>query len=128
MPNEYIGTCGRARLPDREAISVELEFGIACLRHRYGTEPSGSWLEVLWHDHDSGSYPTISLVWGEGSLSNKEWQYIERCRKTLTLLDDYIDWDALHSFTENRFTTERRTAGDSWIAAFCGFCGFLSCW
>src|SRR5204863_138324 len=73
MPNEYIGTCGRARLPDREAISVELEFGIACLRHRYGTEPAGSWLEVLWHDHDSGSYPTISLVWGEHFTRRAGW-------------------------------------------------------
>ena len=92
MPNEQIGTCGHAQWPDKEAIQFELEFGIACLRRHCGPEPPGSVLDVVWHEHDLGAYATISLVWeGPGVLFNEDWEYLDRCRKTLAQLDECVD-------------------------------------
>lgn len=94
MPSEVIGTCGNAQWPDREMIVIELEFGIACLRKRCGPEPPGTSLELVWQDHDCGAYATIRLVWGQGSLSDKHWKYIQRCGDTLDKLESYLDWSA----------------------------------
>jgi hypothetical protein len=95
MPCEDIGTCGDAQWPDREAIGFELGFGIACLRRHCGPEPPGCSLDVVWHDHDSGAYATISLVWEEGSLFDEHWAYIERCSELLNQLDSCVDWGTL---------------------------------
>src|SRR5437660_8844392 len=93
MPSEQIGTCGDAQWPDREAIQFELEFGIACLRRHCGPEPPGSLLDVVWHEHDLGAYATISLVWeGPGVLFDEDWEYLDRCSKTLAQLDECVDW------------------------------------
>ena len=82
----------------RESLSdhdIELVFGIACLRRYCGPEPSGASLEIIWPDHDSGSYATMSLVWEQGFLVEEYRDYIERCRKALDQLDDCMDWDVL---------------------------------
>ena len=125
MPSEYVGTCGHGRLPDREAVAAELDFGIACLRRYCGPEPSGCSLEIVWHDHDSGAYPTISLVWAHGSLSPEHWHYIERCGAALDRLNGCVDWDALTVMRSDSKGTPVSIV-DSWIVpAFCGLCGGL---
>ena len=103
MPNEQIGTCGHAQWPDRDAIHFELEFGIACLRRHCGPEPPGSLLDVAWHEHDLGGYAAISLVWeGPGVLFDEDWEYLDRCSKTLAQLDECVDWETLHTIRETR--------------------------
>jgi len=108
MPSEEIGTCGDAQWPDREAIQLELEFGIACLRRHCGPEPEGSSLEVVWHEHDLGAYATISLVWeGPGVLFDEDWEYLGRCSGTLGQLDECVDWEALHTIRQRRATEQK---------------------
>ena len=103
MPNEQIGTCGHAQWPDQDAIQFELEFGIACLRRHCGPEPPGFVLDVVWHEHDLGAYATISLVWeGPGVLFDEDWEYLDRCSKTLAQLDECVDWETLHTLRETR--------------------------
>src|SRR6266498_1798853 len=97
MPTEDIGTCGKAQWPDRELIDFELGFGIACLRRHCGPEPPSTSLEIVWNDHDSGAYATISLVWDGGSLFEEHWKYIERCQEVLDQLDQCVDWQVLHA-------------------------------
>jgi hypothetical protein len=126
MPSEYVGTCGRARHSDREAVATELEFGIACVRRYCGPEPPGCSLEIVWHDHDSGAYPTISLVWAHGSLLPEHWNYIDRCGTVLDRLNDCIDWNALSAVARTDAAGTRAGPVARWIApAFCGFCGGL---
>ncbi len=108
MPSEAVGTCGVAQWPDREQIARELEFGIACLRHHCGPEPPGCSLEVVWHDHDSGAYAEIELVWEQGVLFEEHWKYIERCSEALDQLGTCVDWEALHAMRERR-QSERLT-------------------
>ncbi len=111
MPAESIGTCGVAQSRDRGAIAFELEFGIASLRRHCGPEPPGCSLEIRWHEHDLGEYPTISLMWEEpGSLFEEHWAYIERCREVLDQLDDCVDWEALHAMREKN-PSERLSPG-----------------
>jgi hypothetical protein len=100
MPSEDVGTCGMAQWPDRDAIDSELEFGIACLRRYCGPEPRGTSLDIVWNDHDSGAYATISLVWAQGELWKQHWDYIERCSAALDELNERVDWDAFHAIRE----------------------------
>ena len=114
MPSEQIGTCGDAQWPDREAIQFELEFGIACLRRHCGPEPPGSLLDVVWHEHDLGAYATISLVWeGPGVLFDEDWEYLDRCSKTLAQLDECVDWETLHTIREARAKDREARAKES---------------
>jgi len=114
MPNEQIGTCGHEQWPEQDAIQFELEFGIACLRRHCGPEPPGSLLDVVWHEHDLGAYATISLVWeGPGVLFDEDWEYLDRCSKTLAQLDECVDWETLHTIREARAKDREARAKES---------------
>ena len=35
-------------------------------------------------------------------LFNEDWEYLDRCRKTLAQLDECVDWETLHTIRETR--------------------------
>lgn len=95
MPQESVGCCGGAQWPDRGRIEFELDLGIAFRRLLCGREPPGTTLEVVWHDHDSGQYAEIGLVWEQGALFDREWHYFARCERAFTELNDCVNWEDL---------------------------------
>jgi hypothetical protein len=58
------------------------------------TGPAGSALKVTWHDHDSGQYAEISLVWPSGTPLGLS-HYLEQCDEALAHIDECIDWSRL---------------------------------
>jgi hypothetical protein len=90
-----IGCCGHGQWPDRERIEFELDLDISILRLLCDQEPRGTTLEIIWHEHDSGQYAEICLGWEQGSLDDREWEYITRCERALTDLNESVDWAAL---------------------------------
>jgi len=82
MPVEIIGEVGTPGAT-REWISAECERAIKHLIKVCGEPPMEMELEVLWQEHELGSYPTIVLSWEDG-MRGAPWDYIERCEEALT--------------------------------------------
>ena len=97
MSSESVGSCGNGQMnfDPPERLTFEQRIGISLLRAICGSEPKGTLLDIVWHDHDTGTYPDISLVWEHGSLDKEHWDYINLCESTLMKLDDVLDWDRL---------------------------------
>ena len=44
-------------------------------------------LEIVWQEHELGSYPTIGLVWND-PMRGTPWNYISRCEAALTAFEN----------------------------------------
>src|SRR5690242_3719896 len=99
MPWENVGNCGNAQMPNqREWRLCQLEMGIRYLRCVCGEPPKGYELEVMWHEHDCGDYPTIGVCWGEDEtiFLDAPWEYVEKCRVALQGFDEAISWSKIN--------------------------------
>jgi hypothetical protein len=99
MPWENIGSCGGAQFPpEREWAICQLEMGIRYLQCVCGEPPNGYELGVMWHENDSGDYPTIGISWDieEACSFDPPSEYIERCRLGLQAFDEAISWSEIN--------------------------------
>jgi hypothetical protein len=97
MPWEDIRDFGGGQLPhERDWVVFRLEFGISYLRHVCGSPPPE--FEIRWHEYELCDYPTISLSWEDPFLS-LPWDYIEKCRRVLEILDEAISWSEINPNT-----------------------------
>lgn len=96
MLRENIGECGIGQMPgDRDWIIVQLELGICYLKAVLGPPPKRCKLEVIWHEHELGDYPSIGLTWNQGELGERERNYIARCDVALSIFNEAVDWSAI---------------------------------
>ena len=99
MPWEDIGDCGDGQVPhETEWIVCCLQMGIVYLRHVCGEPPDGCALDILWHDHEIGSYPTIALHW-DNPQTDAPWEYISRCETALDAFNAAVSWSNINPAT-----------------------------
>jgi hypothetical protein len=99
MPWEHVAGCGDAQMPhEREWLICQLEMGICYLQCVCGEPPKGYQLDVMWHEQDSGDYPTIGICWdvGEAGSFDAPWGYVERCRLALEVFDEAVSWSEIN--------------------------------
>ena len=46
-------------------------------------------------------------------LFNEDWEYLDRCSKTLAQLDECVDWETLHTIREARAKDREARAKES---------------
>jgi len=104
MPWESIGSTSTGSMPHEEAWIV-FTLGIArkYIEFVCGEPPPGNKLEVMWHEHGLGTYPTLG-VWSDYAPDTK---YVHACERALEVFDDAIEWHELRShFGEVAFEEE----------------------
>jgi hypothetical protein len=95
MPWENVGGCGDGQIPDQRGwVLCQLELGIRYLRCVCGEPPKGYELDVMWHEHDTCSYPSIGIRWEaeEAGSFDAPSEYIERCRLAVEAFDGAVSW------------------------------------
>lgn len=86
MPIEIIGEFGT---PGAETEWLQAQ-GTLLIRHLQkicGNAPPEMELEIVWQEHDLGTYPTIGLTWEDG-MRGAPWPYISRCQEALAAYED----------------------------------------
>lgn len=86
MPVEIIGEFGTSGAHS-EWLEAEGKLAIRYLKKICGEPPSEMELEILWQDHELGSYPVIGLVW-EDAMRGTPWSYVSKCEVALTAYED----------------------------------------
>jgi hypothetical protein len=77
MPVEIIGEVG-APGAETEWIEAQGKLAIQHLKKSCGDPPPEMELELVWQDHELGSYPVIALVW-EDPMRGAPGNYLSRC-------------------------------------------------
>ena len=86
MPVEIIGEVGTSGA-QTEWIEAQAKLAIRHLKKVCGDPPPEMHLELVWQDHELGSYPVIALVWDDdmrGAPSN----YLSRCEPALAAYEN----------------------------------------
>jgi hypothetical protein len=100
MPWESIGTVNTGQMPHEEDwILFALGLAKSYVLWVCGPPPEGSSLDVMWHDHELGSYPSLGIwcEWAEAS------HYYTKAEGALFCFDQAIDWWKLKSHFEESF-------------------------
>ena len=56
--------------------------------------PENTWIEVIWHDHDLGRYPSLGVV-SDHFTNDATDLYVSRAEAALEAFDDAVDWSRL---------------------------------
>ena len=101
MPSENIGACGTPESlnADDQEWFTGLEMAILYIKHVCGPAPTDCTVEITDQEHELGTYSEISLTWEQGSLSEGEWKYLNRCQMALLEFESAMD---LHSLDPKR--------------------------
>ena len=88
MGRENIGSVtGWESGGDRDwAYEMALSFLAAAL----GDPPAGVSIDIVSNDHDLGSYPSLAVLWEDGT--SEPWDFIRRTEEALTEFDNAIEW------------------------------------
>ena len=86
MPVETIGEFGTEGA-ESEWLEAQGELAIRRLKEHCGEPPPEMELEIVWKEHDLGSYPLICLTW-EDDMRGAPWKYIARCEAALSAWED----------------------------------------
>ncbi len=74
-----------------------------------GDPPTGSKLDIMWHDHDLGTYPSLG-IWSE---YNPQWDYINSCERTLEVFNEAVSWHELKEHFEEVVFSEKDEAEEN---------------
>lgn len=103
MSWESIGSVNTGDMPDdRSWILWGLRLAKKYIELVCGDAPTGSKLDVMWHDHDLGSYPTLG-VWSD---YDQPWDYINSCERALEVFDKAVSWDELMKYLDENEDAE----------------------
>ncbi|PKO44196.1 MAG: hypothetical protein CVU29_10140 [Betaproteobacteria bacterium HGW-Betaproteobacteria-22] len=109
MSWESIGSVSTGDMPDdRVWILWSLRLAKKYIELVCGNAPEGSKLDVMWNDHEFGSYPTLG-VWSD---YNQPWDYINRCEHALEVFDNAVSWDKLRGYLNDEDDDEDAEEGD----------------
>jgi hypothetical protein len=97
MSWESIGSVSTGDMPDDEKwIVFSLGLAKKFIVLVCGAPPPGSSLDVMWHEHELGSYPSLG-VWTDGDPPS---YYISSCEKALEVFDEAVSWHSLKEHFE----------------------------
>ncbi|HSW62149.1 MAG TPA: hypothetical protein VLH56_02340 [Dissulfurispiraceae bacterium] len=104
MSWESIGSTSTGQMPhEREWIVLSLGIAKRYIAFVCGDPPTGSKLDIMWHDHDLGAYPSLG-IWSE---YDPPWDYINACECALQVFDAAVSWHELKEhFEEVAFSEE----------------------
>lgn len=92
MPWESIGSIDTGEMPgDERWILFCLKQAQSYIEFVCGLAPDESKLEIMWHDHDLGSYPSLG-VWYDFEEPS---EYINACETALDVFNGAISWPEL---------------------------------
>jgi hypothetical protein len=112
MPWEHVGNCGTGQIPeDSEWIDFCYETAVAYLKLALGDPPPGCELDVMWSDHELGSYPSVGLYW-DFPADDAPSDYLHRAEELLERFNAAVDWSQLHPFPENEAEDDEDEAPD----------------
>ena len=93
MTWEDIGSTSTGQMPnDKRWIVLSLTLAKQYIESVCGDPPQGSKLEIMWHEHELGTYPSMG-IWSDG---DPPWDYISACERTLEIFDEAVSWSELH--------------------------------
>ena len=109
MSWESIGSTSTGQIP-HEMEWIVLSLGLA---KRYvafvcGDPPTGSKLDIMWHDYDLGTYPSLG-IWSE---YDHPWDYINACERALEVFDEAVSWHKLKEHFEKVALSEEDEADE----------------
>lgn len=97
MSWESIGSTSTGQMPhDRDWIVFSLELAKRYVALVCGEPPSGSKLDIMWNEHELGSYPSLG-VWSE---YDTPYDYINACERALEVFDEAVSWSELQEHFE----------------------------
>jgi hypothetical protein len=100
MTWESIGSTNTGQMPNDEAwILFSIGLAKQYVLFVCGDPPEGGKLDVMWHDHELGSYPSLG-VWSE---FDPPWDYINACERALEIIDESTEWYQLKQHWESSF-------------------------
>lgn len=103
MSWESIGSTNTGDMPGEEAwILFSLALAKKYIELVCGETPVGSHLDVMWHDHDLGSYPSLG-VWSDGE---PPWHYVHACERALEVFDNSVSWYDIKRYFEEHALLE----------------------
>jgi len=104
MSWESIGSTSTGQMPhEKEWIVLSLELAKRYIVFVCGDPPAGSNLNIMWHDYDLGTYPSLG-IWSE---YDTPWDYINACERALEVFDQAVSWHKLKEhFEEVAFSKE----------------------
>ena len=92
MPWEDIGSVDTGEMPDDEGwILFCLGLAQNYIQFVCGLPPDDSKLEIIWHDHELGNYPSLG-VWYD---LEEPYEYIRACEEVLDVFDKFVSWSEL---------------------------------
>jgi len=98
MSWESIGSISTGDMPnDEDWILLGLELAKKYIEYVCGRPPAGCKLDVMWHDHELGSYPSLG-VWCE---NDTPWDYVDACERALEVFDEAVSWDRIKEYAED---------------------------
>lgn len=94
MASESIGSVSTGQIPDdQDWIVWALKLGKRYVLRACGEPPDGCRLDVVWHSHELGEYPTLAVSCDDDT--ELPWDYIEACERAFEVFDEAVDWSAL---------------------------------
>ena len=92
---ESIGSVSTGNMPEDENwILFALNLAKQYILLVCGDPPLGSTLDVIWHDHELGSYPSLGIC-------SEFWtppDYLRKCEQALEHFDQAVEWEVLRYF------------------------------
>ena len=109
MSWESIGSTSTGDMPHEEAwILMSLDLAMKYIEFVCGSPPEGSELDVMWHDHDLGRYPSLG-VWSD---YDTPWGYVNACERALKVFDAAVSWHEMKEhFHEQAFSEDNDEEG-----------------
>ncbi len=110
MAWESIGSTSTGNMPaDRAWILQSLELAKTYVLFACGGPPYGSQLQVMWHEHELGEYPSLG-VWSDYDTPDA---YISSCERALEVFDAAVSWGELKDHFPAQETTEDEEEDES---------------
>lgn len=95
MPWEDIGSTNTGEMPHDEAwIRFSLNLARKYIELVSGAPPEGCELDIMWQDHELGSYPSLG-IWFE---SYTPADYINSCERALEVFNNAVSWNELKKY------------------------------
>lgn len=103
MSSENLGSVSTGSMPEDETwILFALNLAKSYLKFVCGNPPFGCEIEIQWHDHDLGSYPSL----GVSSETYIPEKYITAAENALLVFDKAICWSSLKEHFESQIYTD----------------------
>lgn len=103
MSLENLGSVNTGSMPEDETwILFALNLAKTYVKFACGEPPFGCEIEIQWHDHDLGSYPSLGL----SSNTYIPEKYIAGAENALWIFNKAICWSSLKEHYESQHDTE----------------------